>query len=83
MTIRLARETEQRLIDSIKQFFAEHMDEEIGELKAALVLEFYVKEVGPSIYNRAIADAQEQMQDRVADLDGSCHEPEFGYWKKR
>lgn len=82
MTIRLSHETERQLTDSIKQFFAEHMDEKIGELKAALVLEFCVKEIGPSIYNRAISDAQEQMQDRVADLDGSCHEPEFGYWNR-
>ena len=82
MTIRLSRETERRLLASIKQFFAEHMDEEIGELKSTLVLEYCVKEIGPSVYNQAVADAQAQMQEKVTDLDGSCHEPEFGYWKK-
>ena len=33
-------------------------------------------------YNKAIADAQAHMHDRVGDLDGSCYEPEFGYWKR-
>jgi uncharacterized protein (DUF2164 family) len=83
MTIRLARETEQQLLESIKRFFFEQFDDGIGDLKAALVLEFCVKEIGPSIYNGAIADAQARLQEAVADLEGSCHEPEFGYWSKR
>lgn len=82
MAIKLTDETKTELITSIKRYFAENMDEEIGDLKASLLLEFCVKEVGPSIYNQAIADAQACMQERVADLDGTCHEPEFGYWKK-
>ena len=82
MAIKLNKETEQRLIASIKRYFAENMEDEIGDLKAALLLEFSVKELGPTIYNKAIADAQAHLQDRVRDLDGSCYEPEFGYWKK-
>jgi uncharacterized protein (DUF2164 family) len=82
MAIKLSKETLKALNESVKRFFAEHMDEEIGDLKASLVLDFCVQEVGPSIYNQAIADAQAHMQERVTDLDGSCFEPEFTYWKK-
>jgi uncharacterized protein (DUF2164 family) len=82
MAIKLSKETRQALNASVKRFFAEQMDEEIGDLKASLVLDFCIQEVGPSIYNQAISDAQVHMQDRVADLDGSCFEPEFAYWKK-
>ncbi len=81
MAIRLTRETQQRLIASIKRYFAETMETEIGELKASLVLDFCLREIGPSVYNQAIADAQAHMQEQVIDLDGSCHEPEFDYWK--
>ena len=80
--IKLDRESEDRSLASIKRFFDEQMDDDIGELKARLVLEFCLKEIGPSVYNRAVADAQSFMQERVTDLDGSCYEPEFGYWKK-
>jgi uncharacterized protein (DUF2164 family) len=82
MPIQLPKDTEQQLIASIQRFFVEHMDDEIGGLKASFLLDFCLREVGPCIYNQAIADAQRHLQDRVADLEGSCFEPEFGYWKK-
>lgn len=59
------------------------MDEEIGDLKAKLLLDFCVRELGPSIYSQAIADAQAYMQDKITDLDGACHETEFAYWTKK
>ena len=75
-----------RALTSIKQFSAEHLDDEIGDLKAQLVLDFFMKELAPTVYNQAIADAQKYMQERVMDLEGVCHQHEFGYWvgeKKR
>ena len=80
MPIQLSPETTRRLIASIKRYAAEHLDEEIGDLKAGLLLDYVIKEIGPTIYNQAIADAQSYFTGRVADLDGVCHEAEFGYW---
>ena len=80
MAITFSRETHARLLASIKRYFLERDHEEVGELKASLLLDFFLKEIGPSIYNRAVADAQAYMQERVGDLDGSCYEPELGYW---
>jgi uncharacterized protein (DUF2164 family) len=82
MTIKLSKETEQRLIGSIRRYLAENMDEEAGDLKARLLLDFCVREVGPCIYNQAIADAQHHLQEKIAELDGECHAPEFTYWHK-
>jgi len=58
------------------------LEDEIGDLKGALLLDFFLKELGPFIYNQAIKDAQASMQDRVNDLDATCYQPEFTYWKK-
>jgi uncharacterized protein (DUF2164 family) len=82
MAIKIPEETRRTLIASIRRYFAEEMDEEIGDLKASLLLDFVLREVGPTVYNRAIADAQARMQERVVDLDGICYEPELTYWKK-
>ncbi len=82
MAIRLSKETEHRLVVSIQRYFQEQMDDDIGDLKAGLLLEFVLQEIGPCVYNQAIADAQALMHERVGDLDGSCHEPELGYWKR-
>ncbi len=82
MTIKLESNVEARCLASIKRYFRERLDDDIGDLKASLLLEFVLKEVGPSIYNRAVADAQAKIQDAVMDLDGTCHEPDPGYWNK-
>ncbi|MFN8062328.1 MAG: DUF2164 domain-containing protein [Vicinamibacterales bacterium] len=80
MAITLAPEPTRHLCASIKRYFAETLDEEIGDLKAGLFLDFVLKEIGPSLYNKAIADAQAYFAGRVADLEGVCYEKEFGYW---
>lgn len=81
MPIHLTPDTTAQLLASIKRFAAEHLDEEIGDLKAMLLLEFFLKEVGPSVYNHAIADAQKYFQERSLDLEGVCYEKEFGFWQ--
>ena len=82
MSIKLSKEVEQRLLASIQRYCAQQMDEEVGELKAKLLLDFCLREIGPSVYNQAILDAQAAMQDKIAEIDASCYETEFGYWKK-
>jgi uncharacterized protein (DUF2164 family) len=83
MTIKLAPDAQARFLASIKRFVAENLDEDIGDLKAAMVLEFVLKEIGPSIYNRAVADAQAKIQDAALELDSSCYEPDPGYWSRK
>jgi uncharacterized protein (DUF2164 family) len=82
MAINLEKETEKYLVDSIKRFFAEDMDDEIVDLKATRILEFCTREIGPSIYNQAIADAQAYFQEKASDLGGARYEAEFDFWKK-
>ncbi|HEY5219856.1 MAG TPA: DUF2164 domain-containing protein [Gemmatimonadaceae bacterium] len=80
MAIELSPEATKQLRASITRYFAENLDQDVGDLKAALLLDFCLKEIGPSIYNQAIADAQAYFQARVVDLEGVCYEREFGYW---
>ena len=82
MTIDLKSEERTQLMLSIKQYFEEHLDQSIGDLKASLLIDYILKEFGPVIYNRAVADAQARMQDMVSELDGTCFEPEFTFWKR-
>lgn len=82
MPIILPDEITDRAIASIQRYVADELDQEIGELKARLMLEFFIKEIGGSVYNAAIADAQTYLRDRVADLEGACYVPEFAYWPK-
>jgi uncharacterized protein (DUF2164 family) len=57
MAITLSTDTKKQLLASIKRYFVEHLDEDIGDLKAGLLLDYCLQEIGPVVYNRAIADA--------------------------
>ena len=82
MAIELSKEARKEAIASIERYFQETMEEKIGNIAAAGLLSFFLEEIGPSIYNRAVADAQERLQARVQDLDFEVHEDEFAYWRK-
>ena len=82
MGLEIPKEKKSRIIESIKHYFDENMEREIGDLKAGLLLDYFVQEIGPTIYNQAILDAQAVMTDKVNDLDSSCYQPEFVFWKK-
>ena len=83
MAIELPDETKEHLLSSIVRFFEERFEQEIGDLKAALLLDYVLKEIGPSIYNAGVADAQARMSEMVDEIDATCYEPEYSYWEKR
>lgn len=83
MTIKLEPQARGRFLASIKRYFAEQLDDDIGDLKAEILLEFVMKEIAPTIYNRAVADAQARAQLLVSELDTACYEPDLGFWSKR
>jgi uncharacterized protein (DUF2164 family) len=82
VSIELSKQARGDAIASIQRYFEKNMTEPIGELPAGLLLNFFVEEIGPAIYNQAVADAQSRMQQRVADLDGELYEEAFQYWSR-
>jgi uncharacterized protein (DUF2164 family) len=82
MPITLPDDAQNQAIASIRRYVAEELDQDIGDLKARMLLEYFLKEIAPTVYNGAIADAQAFLRDRLADLDGACSAPEFGYWPR-
>lgn len=82
MTIELNRDAHREAVASIERYFREHMDDKIGNLAAGALLAFFLEEIGPVVYNRAVADVQERLQLRVQELDIEIHEDEFTYWRK-
>jgi uncharacterized protein (DUF2164 family) len=83
MAITLAPDTKKQAVASIKQYVEKNLDQEIGDLQAGLLLDYFLKELAPSVYNQAIQDAQRYFQERASDLEGVCFEREFEYWRRR
>ena len=82
MAVEISKEARKQAIAGIERYFLENMDEKIGNIAAGGLLGFFLEEVGPSICNKAVADVQERLQSRVAEVDIEVHEDEFGYWQK-
>lgn len=83
MSIELSKEVRKQAVSSIERYFEENMEEKIGNIAAAALLNFFVEEIGPSIYNQAVAEVQERLAARIAEIDIEVHEDEFGYWQKQ
>ena len=80
--IELPREVRQQAVASIERYFLQNMEEKIGNIAASALLGFFLEEIGPLVYNRAVADVQERLGARIAELDIEFHEDEFDYWRK-
>ena len=83
MAITLDKDVRTAAIASIERWCREHLDEPVGNVTAGGLLGFLLEEIGPSIYNQAVADVQERLQARIAELDIEIHEEEFPYWRRR
>lgn len=83
MAIELPREQRAEAVASIERWFAENMEERIGNIAAGALLGFFLEEIGPTVYNKAVADVQERLQVRIAELDIEVHEDEFPYWPRQ
>jgi uncharacterized protein (DUF2164 family) len=81
-TIEISKQTRGDAVASIQRYFEENMSEPIGELTADLLLNFFIEDIGPAIYNKGVVDAQTRIQLRVADLHGELYADEFQYWSR-
>lgn len=82
MAIEIPKDARKQAIASIERYFQDHMEEKIGNIAAAALLNYFIEEVGPLIYNQAVAEVQERLQARIAELDIEVHEEEFQYSRK-
>jgi uncharacterized protein (DUF2164 family) len=83
MPFELSKSARADAIASIRQYFERNMPEAIGDLPAGLLLDFFLEEIGPVIYNQAVTQAADRLQMRIADLPGELYADPFQYWVKQ
>ena len=82
MTLELPNAAKLAAIASIQRYFDENMDEPIGNIAAGALLGFFLVEIGPLIYNQAVADVQQRLQARINEIDVEVYADEFQYWNR-
>ena len=56
--IELDPERKKQLIAAIRAYVEEHFEDvEVGDLRAQLLLDFFLEQLAPAIYNQAVRDA--------------------------
>ena len=76
MRIRLSPERRGVLVDAIQRHFADEFDETLSDFRAEQLLDFFVAELGPPVYNQGVRDAAAFVQSKLADIDGEIYETE-------
>ena len=83
MSIELSTDARDEAVASIQSYFEENFEERLGNITAGALLDFFLEEIGPCVYNTAVSDVQERLQSRVAELDIDVNQEEFAYWRRR
>lgn len=83
MTIEISKDARKEAVASIERYFQENMEERIGNIAAGALLNYFLEEIGPLVYNQAVTEVQERLRVRVDELDVEVHEDEFQYWRRQ
>lgn len=65
---KLDKQKKSDMIKSIQAYFLKERDEDLGELAATLILDFFVEELAQEFYNQGVYDAYRYMTTRVEDM---------------
>jgi uncharacterized protein (DUF2164 family) len=76
VAIQIEAERKNKLMLKLQQFYQAEFDEPLSAFRAAQIVDFIARELGPQIYNQAVQDARKFMQERLDDMDGEVREVE-------
>jgi uncharacterized protein (DUF2164 family) len=58
------------LAEALERFYLGEFDEELSPFRVQALIDFFVAELGPPVYNQGIHDAVGYIQDRLVDVEG-------------
>jgi len=74
--IEFSREQKAAVIPRIQAYMEQELDLDLGQFEAEFLLDFFIREVGPAFYNRALYDAQRVLQQQFDNLADSLYQLE-------
>jgi uncharacterized protein (DUF2164 family) len=74
MRIRLTPDRRAALVRAVKEYFDAEFDEPLSDFRAGALLDFFIRELGPPVYNQGVRDAASYVQEKLADIEGDIYE---------
>jgi uncharacterized protein (DUF2164 family) len=72
--ISLSPERRASLLAALQHHFEDEFDEPLSGFRAEGLVDFFVRHLGPPVYNQGVKDAAGYIQERLADIEGEIHE---------
>ncbi|HAG00482.1 MULTISPECIES: DUF2164 domain-containing protein [Paenibacillus] len=67
--IKLAKEQRDLLVEEVRHYFETERGEMIGHLAAEGILDYFAATLGPYIYNQALSDCRQVVNERMITLE--------------
>ena len=67
-TFDISKEKREKMIASIQDYFLNERQEELGNLEAGFILDFFIKDIAPAFYNQGIQDAHQYLSEKLEDI---------------
>ncbi|HEV7406786.1 MAG TPA: DUF2164 domain-containing protein [Chthoniobacteraceae bacterium] len=83
MALELTKEEIAEIVPSLKRYFRDELEQELSEMRAKFLLEYFMTEIAPLAYNRGVKDAESFLRAHVEDLPNTCFEQGMTYWQKK
>ena len=83
MPLELTKEETEQVVPSLQRYFREEFDQELSEMRARFLLEYFQKEIAPLAYNKGVKDAEQYFRSKTEDLTGVCYEDPLTYWTRK
>ncbi|AHV99421.1 DUF2164 domain-containing protein [Paenibacillus sp. 7124] len=80
--IKLPKEQREAMLDHIQSYFELERGESIGRLAADSLLDFFMNELGPAVYNQALSDCRTLTAQRMQGLEEDIYALEWRVSRK-
>lgn len=74
--INFTEEEKRQIVQKLKAFFNEELEQDIGGFDAEFLIDFFADEVGAYFYNRGLYDAQALLSKKFDELADTIYELE-------
>ena len=74
--VEFTQEEKDAIVNQIKLYFSEELDQEIGQFQAEFLLDFFAEKIGGAFYNVGLRDARVVLEGKLQDIDDAMYEIE-------
>ena len=71
--IEFSKDETRAMVADLRRYFTNELDQELGQLPAELLLDFFADQIGAYFYNRGLYDAQAAFAAKMDDVSDAIY----------